>query len=351
MKRVLTSLVLCVPLMASGQASDRATELVEELKSPSFVTRELAEDDLQYDQSLTLEDLEAHLRRNDLTKEQRIRLLKAASVRFANEPRAAMGIGLTNVVNDLGLQIREPVQGFDSANKLQASDFISVIGDLPIRSTTDLQAAIISRSPGDSVPVQIVRGEQRLTVDIVLGAWSDLEQPGGGVPRGSLEAAWIYRSREYAGKDEPGVIGFDVDPNLWNAAATRPMPGQGSRRETGNPIRPLVVVGGEARPRPGSMAGVRLDRPLASSARGRASDFPPLLKQELIKTEIDIAVTQERIRKLKVSLDISRQNGARPMQTQQIEAQLEEFETILDELSRRADRIRKELAGMGIQDP
>ncbi|MCA9273922.1 MAG: PDZ domain-containing protein [Phycisphaerales bacterium] len=351
MKRVLTGLVLGVPLVASGQASDpdRIAALVEQLKNESFVTRELAEKDLQYDEAIALEDLEAQLMRDDLTQEQRIRLLKATSMRFASEPRGAMGIQMADV-NDLGLQIAKTIEGFDAFNKIQPNDIIAKIGELPIRSTTDLQAAIISRSPGDVVPVELVRGAERMTVDIVLGAWSELSTPGG-IPRSQFESGWLYRSRHYASKNEPSVIEFDADPNAWNESATRGWDGQGPRRNSGDAIRQAVVVGGEARPMPGSMAGVRLDRPLAPSARGRASDFPPMLKQELNKTELDIIDTQERIRRLEVQIDLYKQNATRITTIQQAELQLKEFESILDELNRRATRLRQELTEMGVQDP
>ncbi len=350
MRRTLIGIAMLASLPAAGQSADRIARLMQDLDSPSFVTRELAEDELEFDRSLTLDMLEEQLRRDDISQEQRIRLLKAASMRFSSEPRAAMGIQLSSEINELGLKINGPVEGFDAMGKLQANDIVSVIGELPIRSSADLQAAIISRSPGEVVPVEIVRAAERLTIDIRLGAWSELSTPGG-IPRASVEAAWVYRSRDYAGKDEPEIIDFDVDINAWNAAASRPWGGQGPRRDSGVAIRPMIVVGGEARPRPGAMAGVRLDRPLAASARGRASDFPPLLKQELIKAEIDIIATQERIRRLQVQLELYKQNAARPLQVQQVEKQIADFEQILDELNRRGDRIRQELEGMGIKDP
>jgi len=353
-RKLLTGLVLSLPLFASGQASDSANDriesLVEELKSSSFVTRELAEKDLQFEQSIALEELETQLRRDDLTPEQRIRLLKAASMRFASEPRGAMGINLTNELSQLGLKIGAPVAGFDSAVKLQAGDIISTISGLPIRSTADLQITIISRSPGDTVPVEIVRDGQKLTLDVELGAWSQLNSPGG-LPRSYVEAAWVFRSRDYAGLDEPEIIEFEADPNAWNQAAMRGWSGQSPRRNTGEPIRSAVVIGGEARPRPGSMAGVRLERPLSPSARGRASDFPPLLRQELNKTELDILSVQERIRRQKAQIQLYKQNATRLGTIQQAEQQLAEFELISDELNRRAERLRQELSDLGIQDP
>lgn len=353
MRRTFCSIALLVTLpawgTAWGQASDRVRGLVRDLGSASFVERELAEDELQFGAEIALEELESELRRTDLSQEQRLRLLKAASVRFASEPRAAMGIQLSNELSELGLRINGPVEGFDSMGKLQVNDIISEIGGLAIRSHTDLQAAIVSRSPGEVVPVEVVRGADKLRLDIRLGSWSDLSSPAG-LPRPSLEAAWIYRSRDYAGLDEPGVIDLDFDEEAWVTEAARQWAGPGGTRP-GESLREQIVVGGEARQRPGSMAGVRLDRPLAPSARGRASDFPPMLRQELTKAEIDIIATEERLRRLTVQLELYKQNGARPVQVQQIETQIEEYQSVLDDLKRRAERIRQELRGMGIQDP
>lgn len=331
---------------ACGQNAELAERLVEELASDSFVARELAEGELQSDRSIRLEDLETQLRRDDLSAEQRMRLLKAASLRFATEPRAAMGINLSREATELGIGLEATVEGFDSAQKLRAGDIIAVIGEVPIRSLLDLQAAIISRSPGEVLPVEIVRGAERLTVEVELGSWSALSSPGG-LPQPSIEAAWIYRSRDYAGKGEPEIIDFDADSEAWNVAARRP--GAGSQR--GEAMRTMVVVGGEARPRPGAMAGVRLDRPLAPSARGRATDFPPMLKQELTKAEIDIIATEVRIQRLQLQLEVYRQNGPREAQIKQIETQIAEFSTILEDLRRRADRLRQELTELGVENP
>lgn len=350
MRRTLVAIAFLAALPVLGQpVSERVRGLVRELNSTSFVERELAENELQFGDGVRLGELESELRRADLSQEQRLRLLKAASVRFASEPRGAMGIQLSNEVSELGLRINGPVEGFDSMGKLQVNDIISEIGGLAIRSQTDLQAAIVSRSPGEVVAVEVVRGAEKLRLDLRLGSWSDLSSPGG-LPRPSLEAAWIYRSREYAGLDEPGVIDLDFDVEAWEQEASRQWTPEGGVRP-GQALREQVVVGGEARARPGAMAGVRLDRPLAPSARGRASDFPPMLRQELTKAEIDIIATEERLRRLGVQLELYKQNGARPVQVQQIETQIEEYQSVLEDLRRRAERIRQELRGMGIQDP
>ena len=70
-----------------------------------------------------------------------------------------------------------------------------------------------------------------------------------------------------------------------------------------------------------------------------------------INTILLVIATQERIRRLEVQIDLYKQNATRQATIQQAEQQLDQFEAILDELNRRADRLRQELSEMGVQDP
>lgn len=337
---------------AGAQEAMTAERLVERLGSDSFVERELAADELEYNENIRLEDLEAQLARDDLSAEQRLRLYRSAQIRFISEPRAAMGIQFAPNESDLGLVITATVPNFDAVNVLQNGDILLEIDDWPIRSNIDLQFSIVSRSPGDVVSVVFIRGEQRKTADITLGKWADLNN-NQSQQRSALQNAWAHRSRDYADRGMPEMI--DYDPGIleaWENAAVEPWTGPTRRRNAdGTPLRQMVVVGGEARPRPGALAGVTLDRPLSRSARGRANDFPPMLRQHLTKAEIEIVAMEERIRRSQLQLEIYQRNGARQRQIDQAKAQLESYQVSLAELQRKADRLRKELDGLGIQKP
>jgi hypothetical protein len=349
---VLAGLALMTALGAFSQEPVTVEGLVLQLSSDSFVDRELAADELEYNEKFSLSNLEAQLKRTDLNEEQRLRLFRAAMIRFVTEPRAAMGIQLSSEINELGLRITGTVEGFDSINFLQNGDFISEINGWPIRAGVDLQVAIISRSPGEVVPVVYVRNEQRLTADIELGAWASLEG-NNSLQRSALQAAWTHRSRDYSMLGMPDVINYDAQSvEAWETAANKPWTGPTARRNTdGTRLRQMVVVGGEARPRPGALAGVTLDRPLSRSARGRANDFPPMLRQHLTKAEVEIIAMQERIRRSQLQLEIYQRNGAQRRQIDQVTSQLESYQMALAELQRKADRLRSELDGLGIQKP
>ena len=345
---VLIPIVLAASV--SAQPESRIDTLVEQLQTGTFIQRELATDELETSPTISLEQIEQVLINRDLLPEQRQRLMQAAADRFINEPRGAMGIQLTNEISDLGLKISGPVEGFDAFDKLKPNDIISRIGDWPIRSSADLQAAIVSRTPGDTVPVEILRGAERMTFDITLGSWSDLASPSG-VPWATLELAWAHRSRPYANLGAPRVIELTPDERAWLEASnlSRSLPQPQRNTQTGQPMRTMIVVAGHARPRPGALAGVRLDRPLSQSAQGRANDFPPLLRQQLIKTEVDIVGTDERLHRLRLQLDAYQRMDASPRQLDQVRHQIDLLETELNELERRAKRLRAQLTGVGVR--
>ena len=343
-----------IPMIPAATASalpiGPLDELVQKLQTGTFVQRELASDELETSPSITLESIEDVLIHEQLSPEQRQRLMQAAGNRFINEPRGAMGIQLTNEISDLGLKISGPVQGFDAFTKLKPNDIISRIGDWPIRSAADLQAAIVSRTPGETVPVEVLRGAERMTFDITLGSWNDLASPSG-VPWATLELAWAHRSRPYANLNAPRVIELSADERAWLEASnqSRVLPEPQRAPPQGQPMRSMIVVAGRARPRPGALAGVRLDRPLSQSAQGRANDFPPMLRQQLIKTEVDIVGTDERLRRLRLQLDAYQRMDARPQQLDQVRHQIDILQNELNELQRRAKRLRAQLAGVGVR--
>jgi putative serine protease PepD len=53
---------------------------------------------------------------------------------------------------------------------LQAGDVVTSIDDRPVTSSTELTAAVRSRTPGDEVTLTVRRGEESVTVDVTLGS-------------------------------------------------------------------------------------------------------------------------------------------------------------------------------------
>jgi putative serine protease PepD len=53
---------------------------------------------------------------------------------------------------------------------LQAGDVVTAIDERPVTSSTELTAAVRSRTPGDEVTLTVQRGGQSVTVDVTLGS-------------------------------------------------------------------------------------------------------------------------------------------------------------------------------------
>jgi len=126
----------------------------------------------------------------DLSPEQRARLILVDRASFAQGPRAAMGIRFANS-DGTGIGIGETFKKFPSYKVLQAGDVILTAGDEPMVTQDDLRLAILSRDPGELLPVTIQRGDEVIEIDVELGYYDHLDQPP--LPERTLEMAWSKR--------------------------------------------------------------------------------------------------------------------------------------------------------------
>jgi S1-C subfamily serine protease len=84
-----------------------------------------------------------------------------------NSPAAAERF---NLGVDDGALVIEVVPGASAdAAGLRQWDVILEIGDVPISATADVVAAIQQKLPGDTLAIVVMRGEERLTLDVVVG--------------------------------------------------------------------------------------------------------------------------------------------------------------------------------------
>ncbi len=94
--------------------------------------------------------------------------------------RAALGISAVpvdqsvqaqdNLSVDHGVLIAGLVNGGGAQNAgLQVGDVIVQVNNQDVTDTSTLTAALLTRSPGDTVPVKIYRGSQQMTVNVTLG--------------------------------------------------------------------------------------------------------------------------------------------------------------------------------------
>lgn len=265
-------------------------EMVRRLDAEVFAAREQATLDLFRRSDLTLAWAESRLEEPGLTAEQRLRLEQVALAAFARGPWAAVGIQFAP--SDAGGQrITDTVQGFDAARVLQPGDVVLSADGQPVFSQRSFKAAILSRDPGGTMRMEILRGGERAEVEFELGSYSQLRSPMSPQP-GDLLAAWSLRRSRVSGGVPAGVIIPTLDaesmPEIW--------PGRGSAawdEAFASPDAPSgLVIGGQSR------EGVDLSLKQLTSAEASRRDAimgpsgDPMGQRAVLRQERDSMLAQ-----------------------------------------------------------
>lgn len=161
---------------ADAQSEQEATvrTLVDKLDSDDYAQRKLATTQLGNMQGFDRAALAEVLAGDDLSFEQRERLEGIALTMFQREPRAGLGVQFDLQREVMGAAISRAIDGFDAANVLKPLDVVVAVDGQRIGGPNDLRFAIISRGPGETLPMTIVRDGEQLEVAPVLGAYSEL---------------------------------------------------------------------------------------------------------------------------------------------------------------------------------
>jgi len=176
-------------------AAPSLTDLVRNLDAPEAQTRLDAAESIFQSAAITLKQVEGVLRKDPLSPEQRQRLLGIAARRFNTEPRAAMGIQNDGNLGSHGVSIAFLQPGFPAAQVLKLGDRIIAAAGVTIDTWETMRAVIISRDPGDEIPITVVREGATLNLTVGLGDFTRLRQPSALDPS-ILAEAWRLRSRD-----------------------------------------------------------------------------------------------------------------------------------------------------------
>lgn len=154
----------------------RVSELVAQLNDDDWLQRDLATIELgELDPGITLEMLERQLGDHRLSHEQRARLTLAAMRRFAQRPKGALGVSFGTIrVGAIEVQPIPVNPDFPASEVLLPGDLIAMVAERVIDGSYSLRAEIISRSPGETLPITVVRAERVLHLDLRLGSLEDL---------------------------------------------------------------------------------------------------------------------------------------------------------------------------------
>lgn len=197
---------VAIPAAPDALPARTLDELVADLSSPDFDTRQVATDRLMTDTEITFADLEAVLKTRPLPIEAHARLMLAARERFRQTPRGAMGVGFNlgslrnRIVIDRTYAPFPCHQILEPGDVIVAADGIRLHG--PMAQPT-IQGLIVARDPGSVMKLVVRRGAEKLELDVPLGRFADLENSNLDPDR--LVRAWRTRSRDYLSPQEEAI--------------------------------------------------------------------------------------------------------------------------------------------------
>jgi hypothetical protein len=201
--------------IAVAQPPATLPEFVKELDAPEAQARLDATESLFQAGTITLKDMEKALREGKLSPEQRQRLLSVAARRFRTEPRAAMGIQNDGNLGSHGVSLALVQNEFPASKVLRVGDRVIAAAGTTIDTWETMRAVIVSRDPGDEIPVTVVREGATLNLTVTLGDFTRLRQPN--IDLGILGDAWRLRSKGLSDPeaDRSPPIASDLPATAW----------------------------------------------------------------------------------------------------------------------------------------
>ncbi|MEL6741119.1 MAG: PDZ domain-containing protein [Planctomycetota bacterium] len=206
-----------------GNWSEVYASLVARLDHADWRVREQAEVELSDLGDLPYRAIEDELLGDGLSPERRARLERVAAAAYRREPLGGLGVQFGGPVNG-GVAIQRVIDNgrFPAAGVLQDGDVFTHVAGKPLVRRGDrladgqerLRAEILSRAPGETLPVSVIRDDQQLDLDVPLGSYSDLD--GARVPSAQVMLPAVrLRLLRLRGEALPVVR---VDADAWGEA-------------------------------------------------------------------------------------------------------------------------------------
>jgi PDZ domain-containing protein len=195
--------------------SQRLDQMLAALNSPVFSTREQATQELMDHSIEVAAVLTDSPMVSTMTPEQQVRILNVLEVAFRKSPRAGLGVSFARQNIGQGAMLASVLPAFPAAKTLQAEDIVTEVDGDQLSSIPNgaaaqyLRRAIISRDPGDYLPMRIMRNGEEFEVQVELGRYEDL---GDAVPLQHLElvSAWDYRMHQRQLRPSSRASSIDV---------------------------------------------------------------------------------------------------------------------------------------------
>jgi PDZ domain len=231
------------------RALDNLRDLVDRLDTGAWIERDLASTDLSlYSDEYTLADIELYLQDPTLSQEQHSRLMNACYARFIDFPKGGLGVAF-GTIQPGSIEV-DPIDRdprFPASALLNPGDAIARVDGKFVRDSFEVRAQILSRQPGETLPVTIKRGTKLIEMDLPLGSFNQLSGPARMDPLIIARALAIRWERlgiisAVTQSDATNKIGTNTTQESWTKAAfpdsVTPNPQTPSRRY------PTAIVGG-----------------------------------------------------------------------------------------------------------
>lgn len=233
--------------------------LLAQLDSPELGAREDATRKIGDPLRFGMNSIQRSLARPGLSPEQRQRLLSAGYELFKSTPRGAMGVAFDGTTA-AGVLVRPAQQGFDASRVLRADDAIRAVDGRRIEDQDQIRVAIISRDPGEPLPLTLVRNGVPIETVVRLGSYTELRNSQS-LDDSVLAAAWSYRVARLGGSSPQPPVVSGVASDRWEASALRqrqaltpsdqvthdPFTGEQVRSRLPRPIIAALAMGGQIR--------------------------------------------------------------------------------------------------------
>jgi hypothetical protein len=191
-------------------------DLVKRLGNDDWATREAASRELT-STMISLSMIEEMLQGSELSSEQRQRLQAAGYASFASSDRGALGVSFDARQAEGGIGIGRCEPGFHSHEVLRAGDIIRQIDGKPVQDLYDVRPNVITKDPGETVELDVLRDGEMQQITLRLGSFRMLS---GSAPLdgATLQQAWsnrlARRSPAANGRSGKGVTGTVRVPSL-----------------------------------------------------------------------------------------------------------------------------------------
>lgn len=223
MNHRLSILITGTSLLSSGafaQPSEHGRALVDQLESEHWLDRDQAMRELSaYADEFTLEQLEFFLADQTLSLEQRARLMQACAQRFGEHPKGGLGVSFGAIsVGSIEVVPIPNNPAFPASEMLNPGDAIASVGGVMMTSSFDLRAQILSREPGEMLPVMVIRAGKLIEIDLPLGSFTKLSGAARLDPPMAKRALEIRWARKGIVIPPPDTIGSAITLEQWTQA-------------------------------------------------------------------------------------------------------------------------------------